>query len=64
MEDNHMTALNPIMLYQVPLFWLNEIQGINGLVQDCSNSIANTLELLQPWAKPVMYGLASVIPIV
>ena len=25
---------------------------MNGLVQDCSNSIANTLELLQSCAKP------------
>ena len=25
---------------------------INGLMQDCSNSIANTLELLQSCAKP------------
>ena len=25
---------------------------INGLVQDCSNSIANALELLQPCTKP------------
>ena len=26
--------------------------NIDGLVQDCSNSIANTLELLQSSAKP------------
>ena len=25
---------------------------IDGLAQDCSNSIANALELLQPGAKP------------
>ena len=27
-------------------------QDINGLVQDCSNSIALAMELLQPCAKP------------
>ena len=27
---------------------------IDGLVQDCSNSIANTLELLQPCTKPLI----------
>ena len=25
----------------------------DGLVQDCSNSIANALELLQSWTKPL-----------
>ena len=25
---------------------------IDGLAQDCSNSIANALELLQSWTKP------------
>ena len=29
----------------------------NGLVQDCSNSIANALELLQSCRKPWIYGL-------
>ena len=29
-------------------------QNVKGLVQDCSNSIANTLELLQTCAKPSM----------
>ena len=28
---------------------------INGLVQDCNNSIANTLELLQSCGKPLLY---------
>ena len=27
--------------------------SINGLVQDCSNFIANTLELLQSYTKPL-----------
>ena len=34
----------------------NSVDGlvglIDGLVQDCSNSIANALELLQPYTKP------------
>ena len=34
-------------LYQAILY------NINGLVQDCSNSIANTLELLQFCTKPL-----------
>ena len=29
-----------------------KIDYINGLVQDCSNSIANAMELLQPCTKP------------
>ena len=29
---------------------------IDGLVQDCSNSIAKALELLQPCSKPSMYS--------
>ena len=29
---------------------------INGLVQDCSNSIANTLELLQSCTKPLIWA--------
>ena len=28
------------------------LYGIDGLVQDCTNSIANALELLQPCTKP------------
>ena len=31
----------------------------DGLVQDCSNSIANTLELLQSCAKPSIQPQAS-----
>ena len=31
---------------------------INGLVQDCSNSIANALELLQSCTKPSICWLA------
>ena len=32
---------------------------IDGLVQDCSNSIANALELLQSCIKSSMYGVRS-----
>ena len=33
------------------------MQNIDGLVQDCSNSIANALELRQSCTKPSIYGL-------
>ena len=33
--------------------------NIDGLVQDCSNSIANALELLQSYTKPSIYALAN-----
>ena len=33
------------------------IQDINDLVQDCSNSITHTLELLQTWTTPWIWGL-------
>ena len=34
---------------------------INDLVQDCSNSIANALELLQPCTNPLIYGTQLVL---
>ena len=34
---------------------------IDGLVQDCSNSIANALELLQSCTKPYIYALPGFI---
>ena len=34
----------------VELSW--DVSFVNGLVQDCSNSIANTLKLLQSCTKP------------
>ena len=38
----------------------NEVKAyINGLVQDCSNSIANALELLQSSTKPSIYTCFS-----
>ena len=33
---------------------------IDGLVQDCSNSIANALELLQSCTKPSIYAFANI----
>ena len=45
--------------------WVKEhllLQGhVDGLVQNCSNSIANALELLQSCAKPSMLSVANVI---
>ena len=38
---------------------LRVVIHINGLVQDCSNSIANELELLQSCTKPSIYVLAN-----
>ena len=32
--------------------WKDKLSCIDGLVQDCSNSIANALELLQSCTKP------------
>ena len=37
-------------------FYLNEKFYIDGLAQDCCNSIANALELLQSCTKPSIYG--------
>ena len=39
----------------------NSIYHIDGLVQDCSNTIANALELLQSRAKPLIKGLRPVL---
>ena len=39
-------------------------QGTNGLVQDCSNSIANTLELLQSCSKPSIWCWWMVINLI
>ena len=47
--------------------WLNLVNLVNsispqayldGLAQDCSNSIANALELLQSWRKPLIWSNA------
>ena len=40
--------------------WLNH--PVNGLVQDCSNSIANALELLQSCTKPSTWSLWHLKP--
>ena len=39
------------------------IDGLH-VAQDCSNSIANALELLQSCTKPSMYGIDSLCPVV
>ena len=36
---------------------MSDMHHVKGLVQDCSNSIANTLELLQSFIKLSIYGL-------
>ena len=40
-----------------PTLGIDINNDIGGLVQDCSNSIANALELLQSCTKPSMYAL-------
>ena len=58
------------MELQVTVSWFNQLQAelqIDGLVQDCSNSIANALELLQSCTKPSKYWFhqpATVKPLV
>ena len=44
---------NNLCLRYSSLFWLY----FDGLVQDCSNSIANALELLQSCAEPLIFPL-------
>ena len=41
-------------------FYLKLQYDINGFVQDCSNSIANALGLLQSCTKPLMYRMYNV----
>ena len=43
------TGLNVLIIQEL-------IPYINSLVQDCSNSSANALELLQSCTKPLIYG--------
>ena len=45
-------------IYQIPRLYLY----IDGLVQDCSNSIANALELLQPCTKPSIWRNKPMLP--
>ena len=45
--------LSNAVLFCVPyICWGHKVQYIDGLVQDCSNYIANALELLQSCTKP------------
>ena len=41
-------------------FALSHQYDIDGLVQDCSNSIANALELLQSCTKPSIYCIQAI----
>ena len=53
-------CLNKQLLFQVEhSIWDTVEVYINGLVQDCSNSIANALELLQSCTKPSMSSLVA-----
>ena len=57
----HLTSIgNPIVEISytgkmTSLYWINPQFYIDGLVQDCSNSIANTMELLQSCTKPSIW---------
>ena len=44
-----------------PQTWCISLSYLDGLVQDCSNSIANALELLQSCTKPLIHVLAAEI---
>ena len=37
------------------------MHGIDGLVQDCSNSIANAMELLQSCTKPAVLSFFTIL---
>ena len=45
----------PLNKYNIHWRLLKKPEYIYGLVQDCSNSIANALELLQSCTKPSIY---------
>ena len=51
----HILPLTKTDLAQLQRDW----GDIDGLVQDCSNYIANALELLQSCTKPSIYQLVS-----
>ena len=44
------TAVTPLLTH-----WSYYSFALSRLVQDCSNSIANTMELLQSYIKPLEY---------
>ena len=44
-----------VMNYPYDKVFNGVIAHIDGLVQDCSNSIANAQELLQSWTKPSLW---------
>ena len=41
------------------MFYTDPVPDIDGLVQDCSNSIANALELLQSFTKPYISSMQN-----
>ena len=44
-------------------YQISKYRYIDGLAQDCSNSIANALELLQSFNKPSIYKLPFIGPV-
>ena len=47
---------NDISSFKEFLKWKSDDAYLDGLVQDCSNSIANALDLLQSCTKPSIYA--------
>ena len=46
-----------VLCYVVVISWLPDNHNVIGLVQDCSISIANALEILQSCTKPSMWSI-------
>ena len=63
LTDVHLCVLSLFkggyMICAYIIYMLIKLCYINGLVQYCSNFIANTLELLQSWTKPLKTVLSS-----
>ena len=51
--------VNKLNLYQTTTSTIGQRLYINGLVQECSNSTANALELLQSCTKPLIHDMES-----
>ena len=57
--SNFISQLDKRPIRYVQVVWVYD--HFNGSVQDCSNSIANALELLQSCTKPLIYKVILVI---
>ena len=53
------SAITPCLAFVFESIHRSLMIHIDGLVQDCSNSTANALELLQSYTKPSIYALAN-----